>query len=848
MPLSSLIVQRDVATMRQVEEALARQVIYGGDLVTNLFEVARVDEAVLTPLLAESMHLAPAPHGELPLPDDVVRALISADVAVQYGAVPLDVEGERLVLVVAEPLSPEIHDELARSVGMDIEELAAPAVRVWQSIARTYGVELDRRMQRLLGRLSGESKGSSATPVNAPGLSPSLASPAGRTSSPPSHVPGGPPTVGAVARPSGAVAARRRSAERHPTWTSFPEGRASTPLPADVSSRPNLTGRSSLPVSTGVGAARHELLQRNVTPNLRPGRRRRGPLTLEALRREGEEASDRDTLLDLFFDFARQFFDYAALFLVQGDIAEGRDSFGGGASRERVLGIGVPLDLPSFLSSAREKRSPVVGRALEGGLDMVLLGDLQRPRDVEVAVVPMVVRTRAVALLVGDCAESGIDRDAVQQVLTCARIIGKCFERIIVRRKLEGFVAGSRIPGEGRITPAVSIAEPPAPLASSSLPSASSPPVESSPPIASSPVARAASDRPLFPSPSFAPSSAPPPPAANIASVRPVGGPPIPREEPNSGVAIPPHWPAPAHQLVEDPLPTIIIDTQSELEAIVDRVIRGEGDEPAEWELLRQGVRAMSALMTRFPGPVTFERARLASLAHPPRASECGPVLRLVARERKVALPFVLERLADQDAETRGWATYLLAELPYVEALPALLERLRDDDASTRVSAARAIAAVARASSGRVVAASLRTLARSADSHEREAAMRALSEIREPWAVPDLVVGLRDDDDDVVARAHAGLVLVTRQDFRRDWRAWSKWWDQNGTRHRLEWLIDALTHDLSELRRAAGEELRSLSHQYFGYASDLPARDRERAQQRYRDWWITEGRARNRQS
>jgi hypothetical protein len=60
----------------------------------------------------------------------------------------------------------------------------------------------------------------------------------------------------------------------------------------------------------------------------------------------------------------------------------------------------------------------------------------------------------------------------------------------------------------------------------------------------------------------------------------------------------------------------------------------------------------------------------------------------------------------------------------------------------------------------------------------------------------------------------------------------------------MEWLIDSLTHEVAEIRRAAGEELRSLSKEYFGYASDLPPRDRERAQQRYRDWWITEGRAR----
>ena len=52
--------------------------------------------------------------------------------------------------------------------------------------------------------------------------------------------------------------------------------------------------------------------------------------------------------------------------------------------------------------------------------------------------------------------------------------------------------------------------------------------------------------------------------------------------------------------------------------------------------------------------------------------------------------------------------------------------------------------------------------------------------------------------------------------------------------------------EITEVRRGAGEELRSASKEYFGYAADLPLRDRERAQQRYRDWWVTEGRARHR--
>jgi HEAT repeat protein len=133
------------------------------------------------------------------------------------------------------------------------------------------------------------------------------------------------------------------------------------------------------------------------------------------------------------------------------------------------------------------------------------------------------------------------------------------------------------------------------------------------------------------------------------------------------------------------------------------------------------------------------------------------------------------------------------------------------------------------------------------DFQERLAAMRAMAEVREASFVPALVHALGDGSEGVVSAAHAALVQVTRQDFGADARPWLKWWEQNAERHRLEWLIDALTHEVSELRRLAGEELRALSKQYFGFASDLPPRDRERAQRRYRDWWITEGRARQRQ-
>jgi hypothetical protein len=850
MSLSSLIVQREVATMRQVEEALARQVIYGGDLATNLLEVAPVNETALTQLIAEAMRLTPAPTGELPVAPERAR-LVPQEMAISRGIVPLQLDGEVLVLAVAEPIPAEVEERLMFALGVAIDQRVAPSVRIRQAIARLYGAPLDRRMQRLIARLSGL-----PTP------------PAMRA------VPSTPP-LGSLAQSKGAGAnanvprlltpstpIRRQTAPGFPATpgfllapqTSAVDSRESAPPP------PVMTGRPT------------SLVQRDIPSGVRPGRRRRGPLTFEIAKREAEEASDRDSLLDLFFDFSRQFFDYAALFLVHGDIAEGRDASGPGASRERVVGIGVPLDLPSLMSNAREERAPIVAKAPADGLDAVLLADLQRPRDAEIGILPLVVRTRTVAMLLGDCGQAGVDREGMQPLTTFAAIVGQALERIIVRRKLEGFVAVGRASDVGNPPPTAITAPPESP-----------------------PRLQGASR--------IIPTSTMPPPPPNVATVRRISGPPIPREEPesprrlgtgnpqataqgdsvmaeqlvddlrgapelkedldaralfdilgwetgaeepevpppSSTMAVALHSPPPGRIAPPEELPTVIVDLEQELATIVDRVLSGEVDDGAEAELLRQGERAMRVLMARFPGPVTFERSRIASMTNPPRASECGPLLRLVARERKVALPFVLERLSDPDPETRGWATHLLCELAYDEAIPHVLARLRDPDACTRASAVQAMAAVARGSPDEVRDA-IKDLALSPDPIDRAAGFAVMSRLRQPVFVPDLMRALADGDERVVSAAHEALVQVTWHDFGSDARPWLKWWEQNGSRHRIEWLIDSLNNEVSEIRRGAGEELRTITREYFGYSSDLPPRDRERAQQRYRDWWITEGR------
>ena len=126
----------------------------------------------------------------------------------------------------------------------------------------------------------------------------------------------------------------------------------------------------------------------------------------------------------------------------------------------------------------------------------------------------------------------------------------------------------------------------------------------------------------------------------------------------------------------------------------------------------------------------------------------------------------------------------------------------------------------------------------------RRAAVEALTDLREANAVPCMIQLLGDADREVSGAARWSLVVLTRQDFGADQDYWSRFWAANRERHRVEWLIDALTHESRDMRRAAGDELKSISKEYFGYYDDLPEAERARVQGSYQQWWEREGRER----
>jgi hypothetical protein len=171
----------------------------------------------------------------------------------------------------------------------------------------------------------------------------------------------------------------------------------------------------------------------------RRGPRLRGPLTAAQATKLLEDASDRDGIVAVFFAFARQFFDYSALFTLQDDRAEGRDAFGEGttAARIRSLSLTFAGDEASLFASARKSGQPQLGR-LETPADVDLAAVLERPREIHALAYPVVIRQRPVLVLYGDRSGDRFELSDVPELVGFVRRVADALEKLILRRKREG--------------------------------------------------------------------------------------------------------------------------------------------------------------------------------------------------------------------------------------------------------------------------------------------------------------------------------------------------------------------------------------------------------------------------
>lgn len=151
--LSSLLVRDQIVGVRRIEEALQRQVIHGGDLETNLLELAAVHEDVLAQYRAQVEGLLAVTAWEVMNPDEAACRLLPAELAERHRMLPLRIEGSTLLVAVAASPPTTALDELSFLLSLDVVPRITTEMRLAVALARVYGAALPPRLGRLADRV-----------------------------------------------------------------------------------------------------------------------------------------------------------------------------------------------------------------------------------------------------------------------------------------------------------------------------------------------------------------------------------------------------------------------------------------------------------------------------------------------------------------------------------------------------------------------------------------------------------------------------------------------------------------------------------------------------------------------
>src|SRR5438105_9971620 len=139
--IGDLLVRAGVITELQLKAALAEQQQWGGKLGDILVRMEFLTEEVLVRALSKQTGIPRADlHGEA---NRAALALIPAEVAEEFGLVPIDSREGVVVVAMSDPLNIGITDHLRSLTGCKVESQLAGASAIRNAISRWYrGEEL----------------------------------------------------------------------------------------------------------------------------------------------------------------------------------------------------------------------------------------------------------------------------------------------------------------------------------------------------------------------------------------------------------------------------------------------------------------------------------------------------------------------------------------------------------------------------------------------------------------------------------------------------------------------------------------------------------------------------------
>jgi hypothetical protein len=436
--LAALLVADGLVGRLAMDQALARQAQLGGALDTALLELRLAEEGALLGALSRATDLPAAPPLAWEAADARARRVFPSRVAERHGLAPFALDGRELSLVATYPVDVGLLDEISFMLSLHLTAHVGPEWRVRALIHRLYGGALDPRF----AALARESGGAPTAPPPHRGeaLSPPQtgealpAARAGAAEEPFQAAERSRPVL-PLARPPQTGFARDDSEPLEPLAAALAQALESEDFPwLDATAEEVPPGEPPAPAQAAP-APPASLPERAVPPRW----------TLSQARAALAKASGRDALVQVALRYARDFFEFAAVFAVTRDAVAGHDALGPGEdARDLCRGTAIYTSDPGIFRTVIETRAPYLGPVTAGlsGNEAILTG-LARGSPRTVLVCPVVIRDRAACVLYCDNGEAPVSPRRLGDLLLFVTALGPSLERLIVERKERRLASGA---------------------------------------------------------------------------------------------------------------------------------------------------------------------------------------------------------------------------------------------------------------------------------------------------------------------------------------------------------------------------------------------------------------------
>lgn len=252
-------------------------------------------------------------------------------------------------------------------------------------------------------------------------------------------------------------------------------------------------------------------------------------------------------------------------------------------------------------------------------------------------------------------------------------------------------------------------------------------------------------------------------------------------------------------------------------------------------KLLKAGPAGDDGLVSRFPGQVDFDPFDPSSKVPP--FGRCSGICELTLARGTTAAALVLPFLDHEDRLKRFFGVYYLLAVYYPPALEALARRLYDTEPRCRHLAADALRGYSQAPGYEQIVDGVRAQLKVPVLESRVSAVQLLGQLRDPAAVPELIPMVVAPEPELAQACASALAVICAQEFGNDVPRWSEWWQVNYKRPRPVWLIQGLRHANPEMRRIANYELQLLTGMTTQFNPDAPEEEREEKAQMWENWW-----------